>query len=77
MKQVIGYCLFIFSFMAWAVIAILPFFDLSIAMTTAITSGLIIIGEIAFYLSIVLLGKEFLTKIKSLFSKIKFFRKKE
>ncbi len=75
MKKIIGYFLFVMSFITWAVIAILPFFNLSIAMAAAITTGLVITGEIAFYLSIVLLGKEFFIKIKNYFSKVKFFRK--
>jgi hypothetical protein len=50
--------------------------NLSIEMAAAITTGLIIGGEIAFFLSIVLLGKEFLKKFKNLFRKFNFFRKK-
>ena len=76
MKKVIGYFLFVISFIAWAAIASLPFSNLSIEMAAAITTGLIIGGEIAFFLSIALLGKEFLEKFKNLFRKFNFFRKK-
>ena len=76
MKKVIGYFLFVISFLAWAAIAVLPFLNLSIEMGAAITTVLIVGGEIAFFLSIVLLGKEFLAKIKSFFSKINFYEKK-
>lgn len=62
MKNLIGYILFITSFTTWAAIAILPFFNLSILMAASIASVLVITGEIAFFLSIVLLGKEFLDK---------------
>ena len=75
MRHVIGYFLFVLSFMAWAVIAILPFLNLSIEMSAAITTALIVGGEIAFVLSIALLGKEFLGKIKSFFNKLNFFQK--
>lgn len=75
MKKVIGYFLFVLSFMAWAAIAILPFLNLSIEMSAAITTALIVGGEIAFVLSIALLGKEFLGKIKSFFKKLNFFQK--
>ena len=68
MKKVIGYFLFVISFIAWAAIAALPFLNLSIEMAAAITTGLIVGGEIAFFLSIVLLGKEFLAKIKSFYN---------
>jgi hypothetical protein len=75
MKTIVGYFLFVFSFVAWAAIALLPFFDLSIAMASAITTGLIIAGEIAFYVSIVLLGKEFLIKVKNYFKNINLIKK--
>ncbi len=75
MKTIIGYFLFVFSFVAWAAIALIPFSDLSIAMASAITTGLIIAGEIAFYVSIVLLGKEFLIKIKNYFKNINLIKK--
>jgi hypothetical protein len=75
MKKIIGYILFVISFLAWAAIAILPFFDLSIAMASAITTALIISGEIAFYVSIVLLGKEFFIKIKNYFKNINLIKK--
>ena len=75
MKKVIGYFLFVISFLAWAAIAVLPFLNLSIEVGAAITTGLIVGGEIAFFLSIVLLGKEFLEKFKNLFRKFNFFNK--
>jgi hypothetical protein len=75
MKKIIGYILFVISFLVWAAIAILPFFDLSIAMASAITTALIISGEIAFYVSIVLLGKEFFIKIKNYFKNINLIKK--
>jgi len=74
-KKVIGYFLFVISFVAWAVIGVLPFLNLSIEMSAAITTVLIVGGEIAFFLSIVLLGKEFLEKFKNFLSK--FFTKKQ
>ena len=77
MRHVIGYFLFVLSFMAWAAIAILPFLNLSIEMAAAITTALIVGGEIAFVLSIALLGKEFLGKIKSFFDKFNFFQKEK
>ena len=75
MRNVIGYFLFVLSFMAWAAIAILPFLTLAIEMAAAITTALIVGGEIAFVLSIALLGKEFLGKIKIIFIKLNFFQK--
>jgi hypothetical protein len=44
-------------------------------MASAITTALIIAGEVAFYVSIVLLGKEFLIKIKNYFKNINLIKK--
>ena len=77
MKNTIGFFLFVLSFIAWVAIAILPFLNLSIEMGAAIATALIVGGEIAFVLSIALLGKEFLGKIKSFFNKLNFFRKEK
>ena len=69
MKKAIGYLLFAISFMAWAAIAILPFLNLTIEMAAAITTGLVVGGEVAFLLSIALLGRAFLAKIKGFFTR--------
>ena len=63
--------------MAWAAIAILPFLNLTIEMAAAITAGLVVGGEVAFLLSIALLGKEFSAKIKDFFTKANSFFKKD
>lgn len=75
MKKAIGYFLLVLSFITWGAIALVPFLDLSIGKATAYTTGLLIIGEIAFFLSMVLLGKDFLIKIKKFWVKLNFFRK--
>ena len=77
MKQAIGYSLFVLSFITWGAIAVVPFLDVSIEMATAYTTGLVIIGEIAFFLSMVLLGKEFLLKIKNFWVKLNVFQKQQ
>ena len=77
MKKVIGWFLFVLSLMAWAAIAILPFLNLSFEMSATITTALIVGGEIAFVLSIALLGKEFLGRIKRFFHKFNFFRREK
>ena len=74
-KKIIGYIFFVASFVAWAAISILPFLNLSIEMVAAVTTMLIVGGEVAFILSIALLGKEFLEKLKILFRKL--FTKKQ
>ena len=75
MKKAIGYSLFVLSFITWGAIAVVPFLDISIGMATAYTTGLFITGEIAFFLSMVLLGKEFVMKIKIFWAKLNVFPK--
>ncbi len=70
MKKTIGYTLFILSWLAWGVIALLPFFDLSTAMVATITTIMLILGEVFFWISTLLLGSEFMVAIKSFFKKI-------
>jgi len=77
MKKIVGYFLFILSNIAWAAVATIPFLDLSIEMAATITTALVVGGEVAFLLSVALLGKEFLEKIKDYFKRVKtFFAKK-
>jgi hypothetical protein len=77
MRKAAGYCLFVLSFVAWIAIAALPFFDLSLSAVAAISTGLIIAGEVLFFLSVLLLGREFVAKTKQAFSKLKKFSKKQ
>ncbi len=51
----------------------MPWFGKSKMQIAGITTGLIIVGEILFYLSLFILGRSFYDKIKS---KLKFWKKK-
>ena len=68
MKKVFGYLLFILSFCVWGLVALLPFLELSKGEIATATTLLIIGGEVAFLIAIALLGKDFWSKIKSLFT---------
>jgi hypothetical protein len=72
MTKLIGYIILGISILIWLMIPVVPFLGFSVGKIAGITTGLIIAGEITFYLSIFLIGKEFLIKIKN-----KFRRKKE
>lgn len=61
----IGYIIFTISCLIWLMIPVVPFLGFSAGKIAGITTGLIIAGEITFYLSIFLIGKEFLVKIKN------------
>ena len=69
MKKTAGYILFALSCLAWAAIFALPLFEISIGEVAALTTGLIIVGEVTFFLGIALLGREAWEKIKAVFKK--------
>lgn len=70
MKKTIGYFLLVLSFVAWGAIAVLAWTDLSIAMMAAWTTGLVIAGEVAFFSSLIFLGKDFLRHVKAFVAKL-------
>lgn len=67
----LGYIIFAVSCVIWGMIVVVPFLGFSAGKLAVITTGLIIAGEITFYLSIFLIGKEFLLKIKAKFKRKK------
>jgi hypothetical protein len=67
MAKVAGYIIFGISMVCWGLLLVIPFLGFSAARIAAITTGLIVAGEITFYLSIFLIGKEFLIKLKNRF----------
>lgn len=67
MKKIIGYVLFIWSFLAWGATFAVPFLELQTAHAVAVVSGLIISAEVAFVLSIALLGKDVWKSVKAFF----------
>jgi hypothetical protein len=64
MLKITGYVLLAVSCLAFILIFIMPWFDYSKSQIIAITTVLIIIGEVLFYTSIFILGKSFYAKIK-------------
>lgn len=73
MLKTIGYIILIISCLSFLMIPVVPWFHLSKIQLAGTTTGLIIVGEIFFYLSLFILGKSFYDKIKS---KLKFWKKK-
>jgi len=71
MKKTFGYLFLIFSFVAWGAITLLPFIDISKSQVAGATTFLIISGELLFWSSIVLLGKEVWENIKGKFKRSK------
>jgi len=69
MRKASAYTLLALSFVAWGAILALPVFQISVGVTAALTAGLIITSEAAFYLGIALLGREVWEKIKAFFTR--------
>jgi hypothetical protein len=63
--KIIGYVLLSVSCILFILIPVVPWFDFSAALKTGIAAGLLIAGEILFYLSLIILGRSFFEKIKS------------
>jgi len=73
MLKTIGYILLLISCLSFLSILIVPWIGFSKSQIVGISTGLIIAGEILFYLSLFILGKSFWDKIKS---KLKFWKVK-
>jgi hypothetical protein len=67
MTKLIGYIILGISIVIWLMIPVVPFLGFSVGKAAGITTGLIIAGEVTFYLSIFLIGKEFLVRLKNKF----------
>jgi hypothetical protein len=65
MIRTIGYILLGISCLSFISILIVPWLGFTKVQIAGITTGLIIVGEVLFYLSLFILGKSFWTKIKS------------
>ena len=65
MLKTTGYILLAISILSFLSILIVPWIGFSKIQIAGITTGLIIAGEIMFYLSLFILGKSFWEKIKS------------
>jgi hypothetical protein len=73
MVKTVGYIILVISCLSFLMILIVPWFGFSKIQIAGITTGLIIVGEILFYLSLFILGRSFYDKIKS---KLKFWKTK-
>jgi hypothetical protein len=73
MLKTIGYLLLLISCLSFLSILIVPWIGFSKVQIAGITTGLIIAGEVLFYLSLIILGKSFWGKLKS---KLKFWKVK-
>lgn len=61
------------SCLLFIMIPVVPWFGMSKVQIAGITTGLVIAGEILFYLSLFILGKSFFDKIKA---RLKFWKAK-
>ena len=70
--KITGYILLSISSLLFILIPVVPFLHLSAGQIAGISTGLLIAGEILFYLSIFILGRSFYARLKN---KFKFRRK--
>jgi multisubunit Na+/H+ antiporter MnhE subunit len=74
MGKTIGFILLTISIIAFLMILVVPWLGFTKIQIAGITTGLIIAGEVLFYLSLFILGRSFYDKIKS---KLKFWKTKK
>lgn len=74
MIKIVGYIILLISCLSFLMILIIPWLGFSKIQIAGITTGLIVVGEISFYLSLFILGRSFYDKIKS---KLKFWISKK
>lgn len=65
MAKLIGYILFATCCLLFGLILVVPWLGFTKSTIAWITTALIVAGEILFYLSIFLIGKSFIIKIKN------------
>ncbi len=63
--RIIGFIILSVSCILFILIPVVPWFGFSAAQIAGITAGLLIAGEITFYLSLFILGRSFFDKIKA------------
>jgi len=73
MLKTTGYILFLISCLSFLLIIVVPWLGFSKIQIAGITTGLIIAGEILFYVSLIILGRTFWDKLKR---KLIFWKKK-
>ena len=71
MAKIAGFIILGISVFVWLMIPVVPFLGFSVGKIAGITTGLIVAGEITFYLGVFLVGKEYLVKIKNAFKRRK------
>ena len=71
MNKIIGYCCLVLSFVAWGIIVVIPFIDISVGEIAAVITFLVIAGEVLFLASAALLGKDVWHKIKTIYETYK------
>jgi hypothetical protein len=60
--KTVGYIILLISCLSFIMILVVPWFGFSKIQLAGITTGLIIVGEILFYLSLFILGRSFYNK---------------
>jgi hypothetical protein len=73
MVKTIGYIILVISCISYLMILVIPWLGFSKIQIAGIMTGLIIVGETSFYISLLILGRSFYNKIKS---KLKFWKTK-
>ncbi len=69
-RIVSGYILLALSVLAWIAVPTVPFLASGLSEGATFVTGLIIVGEVTFFLALLVLGKDLVRKLKKLLSKL-------
>lgn len=72
-----GIFLFVISNIAFGLMLLIPFWEGSFGLKLTLGAGLAIIGEVLFWISAYLLGKELIQKYRERINPVNWFKKKE
>lgn len=64
----IGMGMIVLAFICWSGALLVPFTDFSIKAKAGIITGILVVGEVVFWIGLLLAGKEGFAKIKSYFN---------
>ena len=74
LKRWVGIALFIFSFVVYGCLLLVPFTPFSVQGKLALSSAIVILGESSFWLSVAILGREAIAKYRKVDWRSRFSR---
>ncbi|MCG8402913.1 MAG: transporter suffix domain-containing protein [Firmicutes bacterium] len=75
--RVLGFVLIVLSTILYGSLLLVPFIPSAVGTKIALSSGLVICGELCFWIGGIILGKELITKYRKKLNPLQWFKKRE